>query len=462
MYRFQVSCETQWGEEVCVVGSAPCLGSWDVSRAVPLKADYYPVWKTAAVDVSGAAPRLEYKYVKRSHGGSAQWEGGQNRWVPVDADAALTVHDGSFGAIQPEPFSFYEYDDRPKLHDAAPGQRRVVVIGSSVAEGFNSWRKRGWAWRLGQALAEAFGYELINVSQSGANTQATKERFEQAVCPWKPDIVVVGLSLGNEGLAHCPPDQRRAAQYRFEQGVLDLLRMVAGIGAVPMLGGVYPNNDFDAETYHMLKETARTMATWGVPIFDWLSALDDGQGRWRAGLYFDHAHPNSQGHQRMFESIDLSLFDPAVQKLLDLPEEMRRRDSLSKFDAIQRKTSHSSLEVLAQVAEAEEAEAGAEIVPAFDDGRGFSIVLCRGAMSVRNKTKHEYTISADWAKLCDALAAKGLAPGTYVSEESRAKGGRGDVLLVHSRAQLANHMAFPPGADVLLVPAFPPGAGRDR
>lgn len=34
----------------------------------------------------------------------------------------------------------------------------------------------------------------------------------------KPDVVIIALSLGNEGLAHCPKGERRAAQHRFEQG----------------------------------------------------------------------------------------------------------------------------------------------------------------------------------------------------------------------------------------------------
>ena len=38
------------------------------------------------------------------------------------------------------------------------------------------------------------------------------------LAPLKPDVVIIALSLGNEGLAHCPAGERRAAQHRFEQG----------------------------------------------------------------------------------------------------------------------------------------------------------------------------------------------------------------------------------------------------
>jgi len=411
MYRFQVSCETQWGEELCVVGSAPCLGAWDLNAAIALNPDAYPVWKSRAVDVSRAGPKMEYKYVKRTCDGPI-WEPGSNRWVPIEVDAELTVDGGSFGVPQPEPLSFTECDDRPQLH-VSQNRRRIVVVGSSVAEGHNAWRTRGWAWLLGQALGERYDHQhqLINVSHSGANTQVARDQFQAAVLPWKPDVVIVALSLENEGLAHCPRVERRAAQYRFEEGILKLLRMVVNAGAVPMLAGVYPNNDFDDETYGILRETAKNMKTWGVPIFDWLDALDDGRGRWREGLWFDHAHPNSEGHRRMFESIDLSLFDKAS---------------------------------------------------IFDDGRGFSVVLCEGALNIRNKTRDEYVVCADWRELCCAMAACGLRPGTYICSHGAKGLGTGNrALLVDSDRRVANRIPIPPGTDAVFLASIPLGLGRD-
>ena len=41
---------------------------------------------------------------------------------------------------------------------------------------------------------------------------------------------------------------------------------------------------FSPSAYQLVpwgKETARTMATWNVPIFEWLPVLDDGHGRWK-------------------------------------------------------------------------------------------------------------------------------------------------------------------------------------
>jgi hypothetical protein len=51
------------------------------------------------------------------------------------------------------------------------------------------------------------------------------------------------------------------------------------------------------------------MLTWGVPVLNWLDNLDNGQGHWRDNISFDPAHPNSKGHQLMYEAIDLNIFN---------------------------------------------------------------------------------------------------------------------------------------------------------
>jgi len=470
MYRFQVSCDTQRGEEVCVVGNSACLGSWNVSQAVALKALHYPLWKSREIDVSDVGPpeeasssskRLEYKYVIKGPNG-VRWEHGNNRWAPIDIGTRLTIHDGCFGHIQPYPFSCQE--DGPEILEHSqemPGGRGwcIAIVGSSVAEGYNTWRKRGWAYLLGEALHQMYGHRVVNVSQSGANTATTKERLKDAVAQLKPDIVIIALSLGNEGLAHCPPSERRAAQHRFESGLLELITMVLQMDAMPVLGGVYPNNDYNADTYAMLKETARTMATWNVPIFEWLPALDDGHGRWKESLFFDHAHPNTEGQRHMFECIDLSLFASGGE---EIPQLVRRRSSLSQLDAGERQTSYSSMDQVLQASQEAEstAQGSANGPPAFEDGRGFSIVLCRGAISIRNKTADEYVVSSQWKELSKALKAAGLRPGSYVSRDDCCQNNR--VLFVNHEGMMTRRLILPPSADALYLPSFQQGTGQDR
>lgn len=51
-------------------------------------------------------------------------------------------------------------------------------------------------------------------------------------------------------------------------------------------------------------------------VFDFLSALDDGKGHWKNGTYFDANHPSGTGHNLMFESIDLRIFDVLKERIL--------------------------------------------------------------------------------------------------------------------------------------------------
>lgn len=47
----QITCATDWGETVMVLGSCPALGNWQPSGAVPLRTteDSYPVWTSEPV-----------------------------------------------------------------------------------------------------------------------------------------------------------------------------------------------------------------------------------------------------------------------------------------------------------------------------------------------------------------------------------------------------------------------------
>ena len=156
---------------------------------------------------SAEPQRVEYKYVRLDANGNVRWEAiGPNRWIPIDpADQSSTivVDDGAFGYLQPYPFGYIE--GAAKLSPLQGSQSlKIVVIGSSVAFGYKAWLFQGWVWLLAQTLQQKYGHQLINVSESGTNVSSTIARFPSVVTPEQPDVVIIALSLGNEGLAHCP------------------------------------------------------------------------------------------------------------------------------------------------------------------------------------------------------------------------------------------------------------------
>ena len=119
-------------------------------------------------------------------------------------------------------------------------KKKIIVLGSSVAAGWvTSYQKKydflnGYAARLGRYL-EPQGWQVVNISIPGFDTEKTIARFDKDVLPQKPDFVFIALSLANEGLETEVPD---AVQARFTAGLKTLIdlcrkeRRRAGSGAL--------------------------------------------------------------------------------------------------------------------------------------------------------------------------------------------------------------------------------------
>ncbi|MFS8812473.1 DUF1796 family putative cysteine peptidase [Synechococcus sp. R55.7] len=440
MYRFQVRAITQPGERIALVGSSAKLGSWDPCHCIWLQTDptRYPLWWVELplspadgtpgplLPYSGClkeTPRVEYRYLRVQAGGEVIWEStAVNRWVPLEPEplpAVLIVEDGEFGQIPAYPYGYFA-DPIPEVEPENPQGLKVVILGSSVALGCSAWLLRGWAWLLQKALQERYGHQVRNLSQLGANVSRTLLRFEQAVIPERPDVVIVALSLGNEGLVSALPQHRRALQRRFENGLQRLIQRIQDIGALPVLGGVYPHANYGPEQHLLLQETQQRMLSWGCPVFNWLPHLEDGQGRWKPDLAFDPAHPNSKGHQVMFEAIDLSLLDPSQVSSArgKLPQPI-----------------------------------GEQVI--FEEEHGFWVTVETGKNQFRivNVTPYPYTITPTWQPLQAAFQKAGLQPGLYIGKSDERLG---DATLyslsVQEDGSVQTTLSVPADADLVFSP----------
>ena len=143
---------------------------------------------------------------------------------------------------------------------------KVVVIGSSVALGY--YAEFGWAARLQVNLnsqityvfflkgtLEKRGWDLVNLSVPGADTFVTFDRFLDLVPQLNPDIVIIALSLANEGLMTLGAD----AVVTYLQNISKMISIIVEIGAIPMLAGVYPHNQYSPTEYQLLKHTKQKM-----------------------------------------------------------------------------------------------------------------------------------------------------------------------------------------------------------
>ena len=204
---------------------------------------------------------------------------------------------------------------------------RVAIWGSSVANGTGDESDHGgYAGHLQELLAER-GWELINQSKGGDNTVTIAARFEPGVTAEEntkyltsvdPAYVVIGLSLGNEGIAQCQLGQSNgctnsfadanAVFDQFASGLQSLIARARAAGITPVVALPYARSDFWEREYSLTRRMNLLINSWDVPSFNTLGAVDDGQGRWARGLWGDPFHPNAAGHEEIAYSFVPSLF----------------------------------------------------------------------------------------------------------------------------------------------------------
>jgi lysophospholipase L1-like esterase len=187
--------------------------------------------------------------------------------------------------------------------------KKIVVYGSSVAYGTGATNNQGWAFKLGQALISR-GWTFVNKSIGGNNTTNLIDRFYTDLVPENPDVVVIGLSLLNEGLASQSTETGMDnVMNGFVTNMFKLIDMCRQQNFKVVVMGPYAGNWVTSIYYKYLKQLNMTLEESDVPFINLLYTVDDGTGKFRAGMYADDAHPNDIGHETMYRAIPLSMFD---------------------------------------------------------------------------------------------------------------------------------------------------------
>ncbi len=198
----------------------------------------------------------------------------------------------------------------PGAPKAADGRKKIVVVGSSLAAGWvTSHEKRydfrnGFAYRLERLLAER-GFDVVNAAVPGDTTKDVLDRLDRDLVAVKPDLAFVVLSLGNEGLAG--PDPQQAVD-NFKQGMTRIVARLKEAGIPAVLGSCYASNLFAPDQYRLLQDTNRWLDGLGLPLVNFLGALEDGRGHFPEELLYDPSHPGNRGHEELFYAIPPSLF----------------------------------------------------------------------------------------------------------------------------------------------------------
>jgi len=204
----------------------------------------------------------------------------------------------------------------------AQSGNKIAAFGSSVCFGTGDNLGRGGYVGRFSELMKKYSWEVVNVSRGGDNTKTINERWQktdkephkkvsdnQYLIPQKPDYVIIGLSLNNEGIRNVPEDRQDSILEKFKNGLLNIIERCRTEGFRVIVTNCYANGLFTEKQYELTRKMNLIINGWDLPSINLLGALDDGHGRWPEGFNYDNIHPSAGGHQEMFYTIVPSLFD---------------------------------------------------------------------------------------------------------------------------------------------------------
>jgi lysophospholipase L1-like esterase len=188
---------------------------------------------------------------------------------------------------------------------------KITYIGSSGAFGTGATNNHGYtslyADLLTQRATAGLGapWATVNVCIPGNNTVDVLGRFDNDVLPQHGKYVMIGLVLGNEGII----TGGQATFNQFRTNMVQLIQRARANGLVPIVSNGYTRNDYTATQYTFTRQMNALIHGWNVPSANLLGGVDDGNGRWSNGYWWDALHPNDIGHAELAHTIVPSLFD---------------------------------------------------------------------------------------------------------------------------------------------------------
>ncbi|RAK69312.1 GDSL-type esterase/lipase family protein [Hymenobacter edaphi] len=188
---------------------------------------------------------------------------------------------------------------------------KLTYIGSSGAYGTGATNNRGYTTLYAELLTRrntagrGAPWVTANVCVPGNNTVDVLGRFERDVLPQNGRYVMIGLVLGNEGII----TGGQATFNQFRTNLIQLITLARANGLVPIVNNGYTRNDYTATQYTFTRQMNALIHGWNVPSVNLLGGVDDGNGRWAEGYWWDALHPNDRGHAELLYTVVPSLLD---------------------------------------------------------------------------------------------------------------------------------------------------------
>ena len=164
----------------------------------------------------------------------------------------------------------------------------ITFFGSSVCRraGAEDYHGYGWQFFNGGAI-DTLHYKYFNASTGGDNTIKVEreDRISKKLLPTDPDIVVIGLSLANEGIMNARNDnEREQIVEQFRSRLLAMADSFGSMGIKPVIVNCYAQSFFTGSHYDCTKKMNRTINTWKYPSINVLGTIDDIRGEMGRGI----------------------------------------------------------------------------------------------------------------------------------------------------------------------------------
>ncbi len=197
--------------------------------------------------------------------------------------------------------------------DAPIDENKISAFGSSVCNGQGATGNKGYAYMYGEELnkryqtgTSPYPFTVSGVSIGGNTTGNLLDRYDEMLHDFGR-YVIIGLSLGNEGI-HGASDQN-AIFNQFSSNMQKLINKCKADGKIPVVMNNYTRADYGTSDYNYVKKMNLAIHKWNVASVNVLGAIDDGYGRWATGYEADTHHQNTEGHREFMYAIPPSLFD---------------------------------------------------------------------------------------------------------------------------------------------------------
>lgn len=197
--------------------------------------------------------------------------------------------------------------------DAPINEYRISVFGSSVANGQGASGNHGYAYLYDNLMNSRYQrklsdnpFDVSGISIGGNTTQNLLDRYDELIHDFGR-YVIIGLSMGNEGIHEATDKQ--ALMQQFSNNMQTLIKKVRDDGKIPVVMNNYTRGDYTLTDYKYIKQMNLLIHEWDVPSVNTLGAIDDGTGKWATGYMADNGHPTTNGHNEFFYAMQPSLFD---------------------------------------------------------------------------------------------------------------------------------------------------------